>query len=947
MNLRLCFTAVTITVLVAAGTRASGQAIPIQPGDEPWVVTKVRVTDCRAVRGFIGAPVDGSTKSGAWDGKMWEYPMRAGGVGVQYSYLNADGLHLTLADDAGFNAVVIRGGAKAKLIRDVQQYDKPESGQLVYEFPGNVKTSRAWFDEAVKTRKLSFFNVSKGLIADASFFRVRRGLGQLKSAEVIDAGAQDKEMSLAAIGVNFETTGDLDFTVTVMDPLNPRLALHDADYRVTGAGRVHLICDFPDQVLPPGTKLSVAVECAQSEKIKNLEFKQYTVAKAQAASEALEHRKFILHALYTPVSEARPWNVWNNPGDDEKYFSQPADTGDALQDRLRPWVREIVMTLDQCRALDPEGKDPIVRQYHEWIYRKILTKTGRFPAFATKFDTIEGVPKWASLVHQAWMQSREVPRWWIENRLAPNGEFGGLLGDDTDMYQNYAPFPMLERDGVGGMLLDAAARAAETLERENLEHGMNKESMDPLHAYEEGLNHESLVAYWNYGDPIYFERCMAAARSTEPQTMLTEKGHRHFRSNTLGVAEITAPRPPDREHGSHCLMWHPTLITAWYNRHPLAMKWLAEWGDGWLAHMEPGKNATHVKLPDDVTTQSDPLPFAGGWGMTGSIFTFLADLTGDARFVRSYAEYFSTQKKNTGFHFAELQQMGMTDAQISDPPWNSVLYATGDKAPFIAAIRKDVEELQRFPHLYTTVECFTDRVFLYAAINPAIAYTGGYTTRNKLNFSYAVSWTGFGTDYAALVTSATRDHLKVLLCNVSEKPITGQARVWRLDAGDYELTVGPDADTDDVMDRAERKETLTITKGDELVLTLPPKVVQIVELKQTRKGEAIFNRADLAIAGRELKLANGTLTGVVHNIGVKEVDEVVVAIVDNQGRVIQTKNLGPLAAPLDLLPRTLAFQFDNIPPAAAAVIVDPSARVAEIFEGNNHVAFDGIPHARQ
>src|SRR5437764_6885330 len=107
--------------------------------------------------------------------------------------------------------------------------------------------------------------------------------------------------------------------------------------------------------------------------------------------------------------------------------------------------------------------------------------------------------------------------------------------------------------------------------------------------------------------------------------------------------------------------------------------------------------------------------------------------------------------------------------------------------------------------MYTEVECFTDRVFLYAAINPSIAYTGGYTTRNKLNLTYAVSWTGFGTDYAALVTAATRDHLKVLLCNLSDHPLTGQGKLWRLEPGEYELTVGPDANNDDQVDQIARK----------------------------------------------------------------------------------------------------------------------------------------------
>jgi hypothetical protein len=941
--------------------RAAESAIPVAPsgGDaEPTVVTKLRVTDCRAVRGFVGAPVDGSLKSGAWDGRVWEYPKHDGGAGVQYSYRDNDGLHLTFADPDGFNAVVVRGGIKAKLVADAAKYDDPATGRVVCEFPGKSTTSRAWFDAPVTARRVSFFDVSDGLIADASFFRVRNGLGSLKdaNAEPLENPAS-KEAGLAAVGVECEVKSGNDFSITVTDPLNPRIELHHADYVATGTGRVNVVCDFPDQVVPAGTKLDVSVT-SKSQPPKNIRLTQYQIPVEQARPEALEYRKFLLHALYTPVSEPRPWNVWNQPGDDKKYLEKSGDTGDVLQDRLRPWVRDIVMTLDQCRALDPEGKDDVVRQMHQWMYRKILTRSpGGMPAFEVKYNQIAGVPEWASLVHQAWMQAREVPKWWIEHRMVPTGEFGGLVGDDSDMYGNFAPFPMLERDGVGGMVLDAGARLAELAEKENLVDGMNKESMDPLHAYEEGLNHEALMAYWNYGDPIYLERCMNAARNTEPLTMVTEKGHRHFISNMLGIDEVRKPRPPEREHGTHALMWHPALVAAWYNRNPSAMKWLGEWGDGWLAHMPPGgPYGTDVALPGDATTKSDPEPFAGGWGMTGSAFTFLADLTGDAKFVGPYNDYFTRIGKNAGVHLAELYQMNMLAggaeslARVKGSwgavlynlnntgPWAASLYATGDKQPFIAAIKKDIEELQRFGYMYTGIECFTDRVFLYPIINPSIAYTGGYTTRNKLNLTYAVSWDGFGTDYAALVTSATPKHLKVLLCNLSDQPITGRGTLWRLEPGEYELTMGPDANEDDAADSVERTETLAVTKATGFAVTLPPKVVQVLELKQTRPATgSIYERADLALAGRELNVADGKITGVVHNIGSKDVADVVVAVLDAHGTAIETKHLGPLAAPLDLKPKTIRFEF-NAAEGARSVVVDPDRAVEEVFEGNNRVA---------
>ncbi len=947
-----------------------GPAIPLRAGGEPWVITKLRVTDCRATRGFVGAPVDGTTKSGSWDGKLWEYHMPDCGTGVEYSYMHGDGLHITFADNAGFNAVLVRGGIKARLLRDVQKYDQPSTGQLVCEFPGQATTSRAWFDSPVKTNKVSFFDVGDGLIADVSFFRVRRVAEELNaSAEPLPTAepkTNDKslaltsapfaqETSLAAIGVEFdldENPSGTNLTISVLDPLNPRLELHGADYVVSGNGHVRIVCNFADQVIPVGTTLSLSITSDRLARINHLTLQQYRIPKERAIVEALEHRKFLLHALYTPVCEARPWNAWNFPGDDAKYFSAPPNP-DPTQERLRFWVHEIVATLQQCRDLDPQGKDPIVRQYYQWIYRKILKKSpGGTPAFDVHYDHVEGVPEWASLVHQAWMQARQVPQWWIDHRMTPDGEFGGLVGDDTDMYGNYAPFPMLERDGVGGKVLDAAARIAELAEKENLEQGVNKVSMDPLHAYEEGMNLESELAYWNYGDPVYLERCMNAARSTERMTVLTDKGHRHFRNNDEGVKDIATPGPLEGEHGTHCLMWHPTFVVAWYNHNPLAIKWLSEWADGWLDHMKPGDYGAAVKLPEDVTTKTDPIPFTGGWGMTGSTFMFLSDITGDPRFIRPYLEYFNTTGKNTGIHLAEILQMGMlpdpektvatvkgtTDAVLyatpNDGPWNAPLYAAGDIQPFINALKKDIEELQRFPYMYTQVECFTDRVFLYPIINPSIAYTGGYTTRNKLNLTYAITWNGFGTDYAALVTSATGQHLKVLLCNLSDKPITGSGRLWRLEQGKYELNFGPEKS------ESARKETINVIKGTDVTITLPSKTVQVLELKQLRKTQAMYDRADLALSARELKLEGGKLTGVAHNIGSKGVEDVVIALVNKDGEAIQTKHLGRLDAPVDLIPKRVAFEFDALPADArgASVVLDPEQSVPEIFKGNNRAA---------
>ncbi len=995
---------------VPSGEAASfGPGIPIHAGAEPLLIQKLHVTDARVLRGFVGQPVDGTTRSGGWDGAVWEYPQPHSNTGVVYAYHNNDGFHATFADDLGFNAVVVRGGIKAKLVADAAQYDDPASGKNVTTFPGQAQESRAYFEQPVRAKKISFFDVSDGAMADCSFFRVQPVPADGKPGVTMKVVAQNRdpvptamvakylaarfpadertifrldgpdtpykaerlklpagkavhlvaepftqEQAFGAVGIEFTVEGqdkELPFTVRVQDALNPHLELHGADYTLDAAGRVRLVCDFADQLVPAGRALWVTLRFDRPATLSDVQVQPFSMPRQQALAEALQYRKFLLKTFYSSLSEARPWNGFGRQNDVARYLADGRDgEGDGqIYNLLRPYVAEVLDTLDQCRALDPDGKDPIVRQYYQWIYRTILRRSPEgMPPYPTQFAKIDGVPEWAALLHQAWMQARAVPKWWIDNREVATGEFGGEVGDDSDMYQNYAPFPFFERNGVAGELLDGAARMAVLAEKQNLANGLNIMATDPLHAYEEGINHMALMAYWNYGDPVYLERCMVNAANTEKSlTVKTDKGHRHFKNETCGAVDLKMNRDLTGEIGSHALMWHPALIAGLYNHNPRIIQMLREWGDGWMEHQQPGQYASEIALPADVskgTTASGPFP--GLWGYAGSVFVGIADLTGDAKYVKPYLDFWAEGKTETvsSLHAPELVQMGMTTPDKAVDAlkgrWNAALYQSGDKKPFIDAIKNDIEELQRFQHMYTTVECFTDRVFLYPAINPAIAYTGGYTTRNKLNLNYAVSWDGFGTDYAALVTSATASHLKVLLCNISDMPIKGQATIWRLEHGEYDLSFGPDADGNDQIDNPEKQEKREIVRGDRLDLALPAKAVYILELKQTRKLDDLSTRPDLALSPLDLRRDGGKVFAKVHNIGGGDAAQVVVALIGAGGKEIKRQTLPALAAPLDLMPKMIEVSFDGLPDNAKgwSIVVDPDHQVSEIYEGNNRLA---------
>jgi len=942
---------------------AFGPAIPVAAdAEKPTVIRKLPVADCRALKGFLGTPVDGTTQSGDWSGGVWEYGDRGAGAGVGYTYRDNDGLHVTLADADGFHAVLIRGGARVGMYRDCPRYDNPAGGTLLAELPGRTTRSRAWFDAPVRTKRVSFFGLAEGHLSDVSFFRVQRGTGGLPQPDRVDRagfsaseksgrrefatviGAMDVEQALAAVGIDLvvaKAAMPLPITFELRDPLNAGSLLFSADVVLSKPGRCRVVMDFPDQIIPAGIPMRLGFTLGHDADVRVNAMERYPVPRARALPEALAYRKRLLRTYFVSLSEARPWNGWYDEKRRDRSLADP---------RWGPQLKELIATLDQCKRLGPA--DDLVRQYDEWIWRRYRPRRAAMPAFTPRIDRVPGAPEWAVVARQAWRTARDVPRWWIENRCVPTGELGGRIGDDTDMYQNYADFPMFERDGVAAKIIDAARRLAELAEKDTLTAGLNRRTMDPLHAYEEGVNHEALLAWWLYGDPVYVERCIIAARSTEALTVVTPRGHRHFKNQDCGAADLKMDRKLGVDGHAHPLMWHPTLEVAWYNANPRALKHLRQWADGWLAHMAPGTYATSVDVATERVVETTRRPLYGGYGGLGSAFCFLYWITGDDKYLGPFFEAFAQGSRNTSpaalvpelYHRHGLGFLGEEKLRhlVRDGGVAATL-VTGEKRPLIEALKADIAELQRYGAMYTAAEPFTDRVFLYAIRNAAVAYTGGYASRNKLHHTHAVSWEGLGTDYAALVRKARPDALKVLVYNFADRPLRGTMRVWTLDHGRYRLRVGPDADGDDRLDRPAREGTVELLRASPVALVLPAKQVTVVELTQEKRLDDIRLRADLALSRIEVRIEAGRVHAVAHNIGSRDVERFDAALVDAAGTVRVRKALGPLRAPTDLVPQRLPFTLElpRSPAEGWSLVLDPDGRVDEVYEGNNRIPLPG------
>ena len=971
---------------------SAGPRIELRETDaEPTIVEKLLVEDCRALRGFIASPVDGRLDSPRWDAGVWEYNQRGAGAGVGYDYNNNDGLHIILADDNGVDALLVRGGAKAVLYGDGTRYDDPADAPQLAALSGIAQMERVAFPARVSSHKFSFFGVENGLLADITFLRIHRESGHLaalgkpiswiatsaidvpeelttaleqqfgdteqmvvkidsegtagtitvesKSVVHFVSAPLDVEMPLAAIALKaqVESSGSVSpFTVVIHDPINPNVELMRTDFVLLDSKRMQCVLDFPDQVLPTGTRLWLSLSFLGGATLRDVVVTLYHVPRERAVPEALAYRKLQMRGLFSALSEARPWGRWRRSMDMEQWLDQVGN--------YAPYLRELVTAIETCKSLS--DTDNLVRQYDEWFYRSHK----RLTPFEPEIDSVPDAPEWAVVTRQAWLTARAVPEWWLDHRLVPTGEFGGRVGDDSDMYQNFLDFPMMEDGEFAQKLKDAARDLMSLADQTTLEQGLNLHTMDPLHAYEEGLNQESLMLLWDYGDPIAFERCLTASLSLQSLTVLTSQGHRHFKSQDCGVEDLRIDRATDVDGHAHPLMLHPAFEAAWYSGNPTILKFLKEWADGWLEHMKPGEYATSVEVATEKVVKTTQRPLYGGYGGLGSAMLFMYWLTDDARYIEPFMDVWRKGSDNTSphnllpemFHRGALEPLGNEALQrLMQKRGIAEWLVTGNKKPLVGALKDSISELQRFPALYTTSEVFTDRVFLYSITQPAIAYTGGYATRNKFIHTHAVGWEGFGTDFAALVKLARPDQLTVLLYNFGSEPLEGAMRVWTLQPGNYQLHLGIDSDNDDAPDTSLEQRTVTLQRADRISITLPPKQVLVLELTQTEAHPKLFPLPDLAISAREIHIEGDTLVVPVHNIGSADAPATEIVVKDDHGQILVRKQVLPIAAPLDLIPKIHTLRL-SIPALAQGtrlhIELDAVNRIREIYEGNNIVA---------
>ncbi|HAA77571.1 TPA: hypothetical protein DCE37_20860, partial [Candidatus Latescibacteria bacterium] len=760
-------------------------------------------------------------------------------------------------------------------------------------------------------------------------------------------------------------------TFRMQDPLDPRREIMSVDCVAEEPGVYELTLDFPDQVflpadpdttaliygmpLAPPPRLWLTVGAGDRVTLDGLRIEIGRIPRAEALPQASAWRKLLLKGQFSVMSEPRPWmrlfTELEKPGVDgttiyiRAWLDELSGSGSRGR-RYRHGLESLFETVEQCRLLAPD--DEVIRQYHEWIFQAIT----RTRPWQVALPEVPGAPRWAVLLHQAWLGARRIPAWWIENRLSvESGELGERVNDDTDMLQQWASYPFVEDSPLGRSIRDAGGKLAELALRLYLsDDHLNIFRHSPHHSYEEGINQLATNAWWNYGDPVHLERAMRAADSIRGLTVQAGCGHRHFPGTRIQALDLHSSPAAETAGNTLPLLLHPAYEVAWYNRNPAALDFYAQWADAWIEHQEPGRYATDIDVETGnvVGARADAVGH-GGYRTQGMAWLGIYEITGDRRFLKPFLTAVDAGDRAMLPHYAadfvyakpfrdHLRETGKMDLF----PGYAHYVATGDTGRLEEELVRALAESQRFEHMYTAAEPYTDRVFTYPFRAVFNSYLGSFTARNIFPHNLAVSYEGLGQTFAALVGPADARSLRIRFYNFAKGPAEGRMRVWRLEHGRYRVRVGRDVEGDGTIDDVIREEELTLHRFAPIDLTLPPGQSTVVDIEQIERADDLLERADLALSPLDSSYEEfatwqyaSMLRVRVHNIGARAAENINVSLLRGGERVHHVV-LKRIEAPLDLEPRVVEVHFPDAE-VGDEVVVDPDHTISEIAEHNNRL----------
>ena len=525
------------------------------------------------------------------------------------------------------------------------------------------------------------------------------------------------------------------------------------------------------------------------------------------------------------------------------------------------------------------GQRDLKKLYARYPDDKLLAMyTGETIDLPDECDCLEktsDAPAWSVAQREALCRLRQIAHWWVEERQADNGEFGGKFGDDVEMLRWWAPL-VLSGDEIAQRGWQKLANGV--WESRHIHEGYARKVADVEHASEFISDTASMMAIFSDA-PRFVDRLAYSAEHFENVwTGTTTKEHRFFRSAWFSSTAVATEEPKDRDLEFNSRAVKAIRYLMLRRPDPKVIKLLHEWSLAWVSaalRTDKGKPKgiipASVRFTDEAFNGDEPSwyranmywdyfeweHYAGSMMLDQLCFTYL--LTKDEQLlqpmflaldlIRSEEENVtgnegaSNKEGSRAWVASNLLRSGLFWSVVEqwrffsgDSRWDDLILRhgtdygryrlSGDEHHLVAGLNRLLERVRYNTPMKTTEAIHTDRVYAPGSDHLKAMLTGDGVEQSSSPY-FSVSWEQTDEDFTALVSETGRELLKVRLYSHSLDERQVVMRLWQLTPGEYQLRLEPQGQ------QPQEKSITVHERGQRVQLTLPARRLLRVSLEPT------------------------------------------------------------------------------------------------------------------
>ncbi len=210
-----------------------------------------------------------------------------------------------------------------------------------------------------------------------------------------------------------------------------------------------------------------------------------------------------------------------------------------------------------------------------------------------EYSGVAGAPEWAVYQRASLERLADIIEWWIDNRMQPNGEYGGGWGDDCEMWRWWVPV-LIAFDEP--RISAAQARFSEALmSQSHMKKGYTSHVYDVEHTAEDSSDVMTPMMHIDPDNEVWVRRALRLAELMETLwTGVNDRGFLQFKSTYFSADKVD-----EDPHRACDTVYHPRAVQ------PALLYWqrtgddrlgrlFTAWLDTWVnaaARAERGKPA--------------------------------------------------------------------------------------------------------------------------------------------------------------------------------------------------------------------------------------------------------------------------------------------------------------------------------------------------------------------